>query len=332
MKSIFKCFMVFIVVFMVSCSLAISDEYVISESFNNYSIDELSEEQARYNILEDNVGPTTTGEPEVIYNKYDMYDDNNELSTTEVIVKEWKYDQLPSIQEGEFVTGTSVVMTNGISQWYSMSGLRYKLNYMCNSMGVAFDYLNIDDEDAHITIIVQKIVDGNINWEETYNLTGYKSWNVDWQEINYSADRIDEKIIKGREFNVVWLVATELSINSAYGSYLDNLNLTLNTVDPILTMKPEEGNRELIPEEDTNTEIDQDVLTGILYIESQCPSDNNWKNHGKYVSCVANALNDLALLGYSEESLENLVSMAAQSDVGKNNKNRNKFTYNKHKP
>ena len=43
----------------------------------------------------------------------------------------------------------------------------------------------------------------------------------------------------------------------------------------------------------------------------------NWKNHGKYVSCVATSLNVFVDLGLIDEGLRDLlVSAAAESDCG----------------
>ena len=44
----------------------------------------------------------------------------------------------------------------------------------------------------------------------------------------------------------------------------------------------------------------------------------NWKNHGKYVSCVAHAANDFVRLGLITSAEKGaIVSEAAQSDIGK---------------
>ena len=49
-----------------------------------------------------------------------------------------------------------------------------------------------------------------------------------------------------------------------------------------------------------------------------CPCDDDWKNHGKYVSCVAHVCEGFLDEGYiTEEEKDELVSTAAQSDCGK---------------
>jgi hypothetical protein len=53
-------------------------------------------------------------------------------------------------------------------------------------------------------------------------------------------------------------------------------------------------------------------------IAQYCPCDNNWKNHGKYVSCVAHNAEDFVDAGLiTEAEKDAIVSVAAQSDCGK---------------
>jgi len=47
-----------------------------------------------------------------------------------------------------------------------------------------------------------------------------------------------------------------------------------------------------------------------------CPCDDDWKNHGEYVSCVAHAAQLFLELGLIEDAGA-IVSDAAQSDCGK---------------
>jgi len=53
-------------------------------------------------------------------------------------------------------------------------------------------------------------------------------------------------------------------------------------------------------------------------IAQHCPCDNNWKNHGKYVSCVAHAANDFVDAGLITQAQKSaIVSAAGQSNCGK---------------
>lgn len=53
-------------------------------------------------------------------------------------------------------------------------------------------------------------------------------------------------------------------------------------------------------------------------IAQYCPCDNDWKNHGKYVSCVSHAANDFADTGLITEAEKGaIVSAAGRSDCGK---------------
>lgn len=53
-------------------------------------------------------------------------------------------------------------------------------------------------------------------------------------------------------------------------------------------------------------------------ISQSCPPCGEWQNHGKFVSCVSHATNELKDEGYiSGQEHGRIVSIAAQSDVGK---------------
>ncbi|MDC1198759.1 thrombospondin type 3 repeat-containing protein [bacterium] len=55
-------------------------------------------------------------------------------------------------------------------------------------------------------------------------------------------------------------------------------------------------------------------------IAQLCPADNNWKNHGAYVKCVAHASEDFLFDGLiTEEEKDAIVSEAGGSDIGKKN-------------
>jgi len=57
-------------------------------------------------------------------------------------------------------------------------------------------------------------------------------------------------------------------------------------------------------------------------IDQLCPCDNDWKNHGKYVSCVSHATGDFVAAGLIDiNETGQIVSDAAQSDCGHKNNN-----------
>lgn len=54
------------------------------------------------------------------------------------------------------------------------------------------------------------------------------------------------------------------------------------------------------------------------YVAEQCSPDNNWRNHGDYVKCVAHIVSPLVEAGIvTEEEASAIVSSVARSDVGK---------------
>jgi hypothetical protein len=53
-------------------------------------------------------------------------------------------------------------------------------------------------------------------------------------------------------------------------------------------------------------------------LDSACPADAAWRNHGRYVSCVAHYLNRRLAAGDIDADTKGVLqAMAAQSDVGK---------------
>jgi len=208
-----------------------AEEYTIKETFDDVVIG-TDGTIVNYYIEADTIVDDTNATPQVItYKKYNI----EGTCGAEVIVKERNRDIIPFINtSGEFVTGNSDMFTSGVSEWYTVAGLRYKLPQTCNDISMSFDYFNIDDEDAHFTAVIQRVDEnGIVVWEAVYRMTGYKSYLSDWETLNLGTERFEE-YTKGREFNVIWLIATEMSRQSNEGSYFDNLNITLNTVDPII--------------------------------------------------------------------------------------------------
>ncbi len=71
-------------------------------------------------------------------------------------------------------------------------------------------------------------------------------------------------------------------------------------------------------------DICPDTTTGAVVDEAGCaiaqlcPCDDDWKNHGKYVSCVARTSEDFVEAGLiTEEEKDASVSEAGQSSCGK---------------
>lgn len=56
----------------------------------------------------------------------------------------------------------------------------------------------------------------------------------------------------------------------------------------------------------------------VCVLEEECPCDGGWRNHGKYVSCVAHVAKDLRNDGtLNEDDEDGVVSDAARSDCGR---------------
>jgi hypothetical protein len=65
----------------------------------------------------------------------------------------------------------------------------------------------------------------------------------------------------------------------------------------------------------------EDNLSTEQSIDSACPCDDGWKNHGQYVSCVANATKELVAVDrISNKERKDIIKEAAKSDCGKKDK------------
>jgi len=66
---------------------------------------------------------------------------------------------------------------------------------------------------------------------------------------------------------------------------------------------------------------DADGCSGAQAVALACPCDDNWKNHGAYVKCVAHIADDLSDDGLlTEDEADAIKSAAGSSDCGKKNK------------
>lgn len=76
----------------------------------------------------------------------------------------------------------------------------------------------------------------------------------------------------------------------------------------------------IIDEDDQCSETEPEAIVNAsgCSISEICPCDNNWKNHGAYVSCVAHAAKDFFFEGLiNEEEKDTIVSTAGISRCGK---------------
>ena len=108
---------------------------------------------------------------------------------------------------------------------------------------------------------------------------------------------------------------------------VDNCPLTVNAdqADADLdglgdVCDPDDDNDGVLDEDDScqSTPDSEVVNSSGCSIGQQCSITDNWKNHGKYVSCVSHAAEELVDEGkISEEEKDAIVSSAAGSSVGK---------------
>lgn len=75
---------------------------------------------------------------------------------------------------------------------------------------------------------------------------------------------------------------------------------------------------DMCPETEEGAVVDEVGCSGAQRVANECPADGEYKNHGKYVSCVAHAAEALLEDGLiTEEEKDAIVSAVAKSDVGK---------------
>jgi hypothetical protein len=77
-------------------------------------------------------------------------------------------------------------------------------------------------------------------------------------------------------------------------------------------------NEDLCPGTTLGVSVDEHGCSGEQNVDLACPCDGNWKNHGKYVSCVAHAAEDQLAAGLITQAEKGvIVSARAKSGCGK---------------
>ncbi len=330
-----------VTLFILTIGAASATEIIITEEFDGY-IGATLTNSAPEIISEDIVINTNTGGKDYIKDEVVGY------SNTKLMTKTLKLDTYPEImafgplgeRQGVLYTGKSSVLTQGISEWNHFSGVMFDLTIPCNTLGMTFSYLNNkSSQTGKVKIIIQEVDESNnVIWESVWGIAGYKSYINGWQDLNLPANRFESRLA-GRYFNRVWLIESELYLNTAggelEGGYFDSVTITATTdIEPVVEEdEPQDDDVVVIPDE---PEIDTDLLTddvidvimedditvsneflGLLTMsENSCPAGKKWKNHGKYVKCVKKLKKKLKY-DYSKEALKAMVKVAAKSDIGK---------------
>jgi len=201
---------------------------------------------------------------------------------------------------GVLYTGKANMFCTGISRWYSFAGVMYDFDSLCDTLAVSFSYLNTRlVATGKVVLVVQQVdTNDNILWEKTIGVAGWSTIYKGWRDLYFTKERL-ATYLAGHKFNRVWLVEAELFLDKTGGGYFDDIILTVTNSDP-----------------EPDPETPPTLEDAIGDISKLCPCNNNWKNHGQYVSCVAQAKNSLKN-EYSDEILSKAVSEAAQSDCGK---------------
>jgi len=113
------------------------------------------------------------------------------------------------------------------------------------------------------------------------------------------------------------------NVPSSLTYYCDDFCLVSTLGDPIGVAVDSDGDgvldsNDLCADTAAGSAVDADGCSGVQHIANTCPTSNSYKNHGKYVSCVAKAAEsalDSGLL--TEEEKDAIVSEAGESDIGK---------------
>lgn len=75
---------------------------------------------------------------------------------------------------------------------------------------------------------------------------------------------------------------------------------------------------DLCPGTASGANVDVNGCSGEQLVDSDCPCDDDWKNHGEYVSCIAHAAEDQLLAGLiTQAEKDAIVSARAKSGCGK---------------
>lgn len=319
MKRIFSALMVFcFIMFIGSVNAA---EFTVTERFDNPSIS-LDDPQAPETIYSDTIFDTMTGDKS--YSSKNISGGYGKL-----MIKNLKLHTNPAIldkgplgeRDGVLYTGKSEMIVSGVSEWYHFAGLMYDFGTPCTSLSMSFSYLNNRlTSNGKVVIVIQDVdrETNSVNWEETWNCTGYKSYINGWENLNLTNEQWFSDLIGGRTFNRVWIVEAELYLDrhEGEGGYFDDISITV--IPEEVVEEPE------MPEVSRSIEDNIIVEDAVYDIAAYCPCDNDWKNHGQFVKCVVDTKKELYGI-YPDDILEDAIRIAAQADCGKpekGNKNR----------
>lgn len=104
-------------------------------------------------------------------------------------------------------------------------------------------------------------------------------------------------------------------------SYMDNEGNPLTLPDVSITVTGCDADGDGVPDDHDHclgTDPGDPVDSNGCSVDQLCPCDNDWKNHGEYVVCVAHTSTDFVRQGLlTHEQRADLVSAAAQSNCGK---------------
>lgn len=254
-------------------------------------------------------------------NEAKLFAKNLRLHTEPAILEHCPLNQ----HTGVLYTGKANMITEGISQWYSMAGVMYNFDSLCDTLAISFSYLNTRPIIMGKVALIMQEVDENdvVLWEKIWTCAG-NGFSKVWQNISFTKEKL-ALYLAGHKFNRVWLVETELYLDKVIGAggYFDDITLTVTNSDPEPVVEPEPIIKELPPVIDplpiTPPTVEDKIISDIANeIMVTCPCNNQWKNHGEYVSCMAKA-KEFLTRKHSESRVNSAIDIvnAAKSNCGK---------------
>ena len=149
------------------------------------------------------------------------------------------------------------------------------------------------------------------------------TWPINWVQIYDEDDNMLEEINVPVSYAVfVGFVRDQADIKRAvFVPCTEGHGCDICSIDMVRFYCPPDADGDGIPndEDECPDTAEGDIVDdGGCSIAQICDPDMGWKNHGAYVNCVAHTAEDFVAEGLiTEEEKDEIVSEAAQSDVGK---------------
>lgn len=249
-------------------AMTYAGEYTFNENFNTLTIEDVGMPSDNTIVADTIVENLPDGTTSKVY-----YEHNVAGSKGKMLIKQYRLAVEPFVEGTSLYTGSSDLAVTNVSKFYQVGGMRYKLDTLCDTLDIAFEYYNVTSPNGSVALVLQQVDEaGVVVWEQYFLMAGYKSYISTWQSIHYTTDRMETLAVKGREFNVVWVMGVGHTAIDPMGGQLANVAIIAHTNYEIPVEEPvvEEVIEEPVVEEEVV--IEEEVIPQPAD-ESECDCD-----------------------------------------------------------